>query len=50
MRTGTMGRITSSSATIERFAVVAASQMIGLTAAFDDSLAAAGTETFTAGG
>ena len=36
-----MGRITSSSATIERLAVVAASQIIGLAAAFDGPLAAA---------
>ena len=44
MRTGTMGRITSSSATMERFAVVAASQIIGLMAALDDASAAAGPE------
>ena len=39
-----MGRITLSSATMERFAVVAASQMIGLTVAFDDMPAAAGID------
>ena len=49
MRIGTMGRITSSSATIERLAVVAASQMIGLAATFEGPLAAAGAWTFTAG-
>ena len=49
MRIGTMGRITSSSATMERLAVVAASQMIGLGAALDGPLAAAGGLAFTAG-
>ena len=50
MRIGTMGRITSSSATTERLAVVAASQMIGLATAPAAAAGTAAPATFCAAG